>query len=171
MLLFSQEFIMPLRTATVLASSVLAASVAMAGTVDVQFVNTANYANEGNSRADEDQTLLSLAQHLKQLGQRLLPADQVLKIEVEDLVLAGNVRPVHGGQQVRIVRGTADFPQIKLKYTLQASGQPVRSGEEWVKDMNYSRHPSARATDPLHYEKQMLDTWFKERFAPGRPAG
>jgi hypothetical protein len=33
--------------------------------------------------------------------------------------------------------------------------------------MNYSRGwQSARASDPLHYEKHMLDEWFRERFAP-----
>ena len=158
---------MHLRTAVVLSCSVFAASAAMAGTVDVRFVDPASYGLQDRTRADEEATLQSLAQHLQQLGARYLPADQVLRIDVQDVVLAGNVRPSRSGVPLRIVRGTSDFPQIKLKYTLEANGQPLRSGDEWVKDMNYSRgYQSARASDPLHYEKHMLDVWFKERFAP-----
>jgi hypothetical protein len=158
---------MKIRTAILLSCSVLAASAAMAGTVDVKFVDPASYGIQDRTRADEEATLQALAQHLQQLGARYLPADQVLKVEVQDVVLAGNVRPSRTGVPLRIVRGNSDFPQMKLKYTLEANGRPIRSGDEWIKDMNYSRGwQSARASDPLHYEKHMLDEWFRERFAP-----
>jgi hypothetical protein len=157
----------PLRTSILLACSVFAASSALAGSVDVRFIDPASYGLQGSTRADEDITLQALAQHLQQLGARYLPADQTLKVEVQDVVLAGNVRLSHTGVPIRVVRGNADFPQIKLKYTLEANGRPLRSGEEWVKDIDYARgYQSTRATEPLHYEKRMLDVWFKERFAP-----
>jgi hypothetical protein len=158
---------MRLRTAMLLSCSICAATAAMAGTVDVKFDDPASYGIQDRTRADEEATLQALAQHLQQLGARYLPADQQLRIEVQDVVLAGSVRPSRSGVPLRIVRGDSDFPQIKLKYTLEANGRPIRSGDEWVKDMNYSRgYQSARASDPLHYEKHMLDEWFRERFAP-----
>jgi hypothetical protein len=158
---------MQLRTAILLTCSALAASAAMAGTVDVRFVDPASYGLQDRTRADEEATLQSLAQHLQLLGARYLPAGQVLKVEVQDVVLAGTVRPSRTGVPLRIVRGNSDFPQMKLKYTLESNGRPLTSGDEWIKDMDYSRgYQAARASDPLHYEKHMLDVWFKERFAP-----
>jgi hypothetical protein len=158
---------MHLRTAILFSCTALAASAAAAGTVDIRFVDPASYSIQDRTKADEEATLQQLARHLQQLGARYLPADQVLKVDVQDVVLAGDVRPSRRGVPLRIVRGTSDFPQMKLRYTLESNGRPIRSGDEWVKDMNYSRgFQSARASDPLHYEKHMLDVWFRERFAP-----
>jgi hypothetical protein len=158
---------MKVRTAILLSCSALAASAAIAGTVDVKFDDPASYGIQDRTRADEEATLQALAQHLQQLGARYLPAGQTLRVEVQDVVLAGHVRPSRSGVPLRIVRGDSDFPQMKLRYTLEANGRPIRSGDEWLKDMNYSRGwQSARASDPLHYEKHMLDEWFRERFAP-----
>jgi hypothetical protein len=150
-----------------------AASIAFAGTVEVSFVQPATYTDAGNTQWDEAANLKALAAHLQGLGQRLLPANQTLRVEVLDVDLAGSVRPAaRGATQLRVVRGGADYPRIHLQYTLQADGAAPRSGKEWLTDLNYSRGVARRGeSEPLYHEKHMLDEWFKARFADGRAGG
>lgn len=136
-----------------------------AGTVNVTFVNASSYTDAGNTAWDEEANMKELARHLRALGTRLLPADHVLDVEVLDIDLAGTTRP---GRSIRIVNGGVDFPRIELRYTLQAPGQPARSAQERIVDMNYllGLAPSPAAPS-LIYEKRMLSRWFRERFSPG----
>lgn len=55
---------------------------------------------------------------------------------------------------------------MTLRYTLSAGGQATLRGEERVTDMSYTRRIADFGTrDPLRYDKRMLQTWFRERFA------
>ena len=150
----------------------LAAGAAGAGTVNVSFVNAPSFEDAGTTSWEEQANLKALAAHLQGLGQRLLPANQALKVEVLDVDLAGLVRPGRDGSSVRVLRGGADWPRIKLRYVLEADGKTLSQGEEWVSDMNYARSvPSAyRDSQSLFYEKRMLDAWFKARFAEVKTA-
>jgi hypothetical protein len=150
---------------------IAASSAAMAGAVEVRFIAPQNYSDAGTVPSQKEAALRAIGRQLEGLGLRLLPANQTLKVEVLDVVLAGTERVLQGDTRVRVTRGGADFPRIKLRYTLEQAGQPVRSGEEWLADLDYSRGVlSVYASDPLYYEKHMLDKWFKERFVEGRPA-
>jgi hypothetical protein len=153
-------------------SGTLVADGAWAGEVTVSFPNQARYADAGTTRADEQATLDTLARHLRALGKRLLPADQQLTVEVLDVDLAGTVRPARRtGQDIRIANGGADGPHLTLRYSLQARGQPLASGEESLADMDYvHRFQGGRSADPLQHEKQMLETWFKARIVERRAA-
>ena len=148
-------------------------SVAVAGTVGVTFVNAAGFSDSGAVGAERDTNLRALAAHLETLGQRQLPADQTLTVEVLDLDLAGIVRPSpRAGQDLRVSKGGADWPRIHVRYTLAAGGQPIVSGEERLSDMDYlARKSGQRGTDPLYYEKRLLDTWFKARIVERRAVG
>ena len=139
---------------------------AAAGTVNVTFINASSYWDAGNSSWDEEANLKLLERHLQRLGQRLLPADHVLKLDVLQLDLAGTVRAFHRADtRVRVVTGGADWPRIHLRYTLEADGKPLASGQEWVADLDYSRGvPGRVSNEDLYYEKRMLDMWFKARF-------
>lgn len=151
-----------------------AAAGALAGTVNVSYTNAPGFSDAGTSRADKDSNLRALAEHLQALGQRYLPADQVLKVEVIDVNLAGTVHPTRrsAGTEIRVLRNGADWPRIDLRYTLESNGKTLRSGEETVADMNYMHGFSGvRGSEPLYYEKHMLDEWFKARFVEGRPGG
>ena len=148
-----------------LLSGLAGAFAAMAGTVNVSFLDPARYADAGNSQWDEKANLEVLGRYFQALGQ-LLPADQVLKVEVLDIDLAGTVVPSRrDGSPLRVVRGRADFPRMHLRYTLESPGQPARTGDEWLADLNYARaFPRYRASEPLGYETRMLQAWFKARF-------
>ncbi|MDP3758980.1 MAG: DUF3016 domain-containing protein [Ramlibacter sp.] len=145
------------------------ASAANAGAVEVRFVNTRLYTDAGNTAWEEEANLQAIDRHLKARGQRWLPANHVLKVDVLDVDLAGAVRPFHGGGiEIRVLRGGADFPRIHLKYTLEADGKVESSGDEWLTDLDYSgRLTGERNSGSLHYEKRMIDQWFKSRLLPG----
>lgn len=143
-----------------------AAAPAFAGTVDVTFTGSENYADAGDMPHREEANLRTLAGHLKSLGERHLPAGQVLKIEVLDVDLAGETRPwLFPERHVRIARGGADTPSVTLRYSLEADGRVLRSGEERVTDLAYLHHSGLGGPrEPLRHEKRMLDGWFSERF-------
>lgn len=150
--------------ATTVALLAAAAAAHAGGTVNVNFVEPDTYYDSGNGQFDKPVNLKVIEHFLQELGQRYLPDGQVLSIDVLNVDLAGYVRPTRKGD-VRIVRGKADWPSFQLRYTLSAGGQSIKSGEERVADLNYTGHiASYGARDPLRYEKQMLDAWFRERF-------
>ena len=132
---------------------------AAAGTVEVAFADITNFTDIGKYGLEEQQNADALARHLQLLGQRMLPAGHVLKVEVLDVDMAGTVRETRKGT-LRTVKGGADFPSIRLRYTLQAPGQPARSGEEHLSDIHYtSGVPGHQRHQELYYEKRLLEKW------------
>ena len=148
-----------------LAGMVLCAGTAAdAAAVKVSFIASEHYADAGNSSADREAKLAALGAHLAALGQRLLPADMTLEVEILDVDLAGALRATRRGDR-RIVRGGADWPRMTLRYKLAEGGAIQETGSEEVGDLTYTTHGLSLSTDPLRYEKRMLDDWFRTRFA------
>ena len=150
----------------ILPSLLLAASAcgASAGTVNVSFPSADQNPDVGFTSWDQEANLKVLGAHLRKLGQRMLPTDQVLTIEVLHLHLAGTVM----SSKIRVLNGGADWPSAHLRYTLEAPGRPNVTGEERVTDMNYLNGMTAYGdSDSLLYERRMLSRWFKERFTGG----
>jgi hypothetical protein len=147
-----------------------AASQAVAGVVEVSFVDAARFSDTGSTPWERQANLNTLTSHLQVLAKRHLSADQVLKIEVLNVDLAGEPQPLpRAGRDLRIVRGKTDWPRIQLRYSLEAAGKPLLNGEEAVTDMDYSHGLlSARYAEPLRHEKRMLEHWFKTRLIERR---
>ncbi len=147
-----------------------AAAMASAGTVEVDFIAPTRYADAGNTLAEAQANRDTLTRYLQSLGERYLASGEALKVEVLDIDLAGTVRPRIRGD-LRVTRGNADFPKIKLRYTLASADKVARSGEETVSDLNYLGHAADYAgSDPLRFEKRMLADWFKARFVAHKAA-
>jgi hypothetical protein len=137
------------------------------GTVNVSFIEPERFSDAGErSYYYSPATLQKVEQYLQHLGQRYLPDGQALKVEVTDIDLAGELRPVPGrGDWVRIARGKADWPRFKLRYTLEAGGQPVKQGEETLANLDYMHVlPDIGSYEPMRYERLLLEAWFKARF-------
>ncbi len=87
---------------------------------------------------------------------------QRLDIELTDIKRAGDYEPWHGLQwsDVRVMRDIYP-PRINLTFTLYgANGQVVEQGERKLLDGSYLLNSSLGLnTDPLRYEKRMLDDW------------
>jgi Protein of unknown function (DUF3016) len=130
------------------------------GSVEVQWLEPALYSDAGRSGFDRDRTLQVLGEHLQKLS-RLLPDGQVLKLQVTDLDLAGEIEPFHW-RDLRVLRSRADWPRMSLRYTLSAEGRTLKSGEAQVQDMGYA---FSRQAEDLGYEKRMLEQWLRAEFS------
>ncbi|NVM75730.1 opacity protein-like surface antigen [Duganella sp. SG902] len=153
---------------TVLAAvaALLASSAAMAQ-VSVTYVKPDDYTDVPRGAIERERTLKEFTAYFKTLDKKL-PAGQQLKIEVLDIDLAGRLYPRRsGGEEIRIMNGGADWPHMHLRYTLERDGQVLRGGDEQLSNMNYQgRVGGYFDSDPLRYEKQMLDDWFNKTIAP-----
>ena len=145
--------------------ALLAAPGVQAAGVKVTFVEIERYGDAGDSLWERDANLAVLGSHLSSLGQRLLPADMTLEVEVLDVDLAGTVRPSMRGGDLRVVKGRADFPRMTLRYSLIKDGQVQASATEHLADLTYTMQRAYGASDPLRYEKRMLEDWLRTRFA------
>ncbi len=155
------------RIRTALLATCLAACLGSAqatGAVALTWLEPANYTDAGRNVVDRERTLRTLGEHIQALGAKL-PDGQVLRLEVLDLDLAGDVRHWRGWgmDEVRVMGGRADWPRIQLRYTLQAAGQTLASGEARLSDMGYLFR---QRDGTLAYEKRMVDDWFQRTFAP-----
>jgi Protein of unknown function (DUF3016) len=163
-------------TGTLAASSMLAMLALVgwappaAAAVSVTFLTPEKYYDMPLSPIDRERVFKELSEHFALLD-KSLPPDHDLKIEVTDLDLAGRLVPnARYGQDIRVLRGGADWPHMHLRYTLSRNGQVVSSGEEELKDMAYlDRFNPYFDGENLRYEKRMIDDWFKQKFGPRRP--
>ncbi|MHB8668656.1 MAG: DUF3016 domain-containing protein [Burkholderiales bacterium] len=134
--------------------------------VTVSFVHPEDYTDIGTYRGEPNAAMKEIAAFLKQLGARYLPPGQLLKIQVLDVNLAGSLRySSRAPFGVRILRGEADWPSVRLHYVLEQDGRILADRQEYIADVDYLEHPAGPYSDePLSYEKQMLDHWFRLRF-------
>jgi hypothetical protein len=146
----------------------LACSVALnafaKGTVAVSFEKPQEFSDIGRSAFDRERVQKSLADHLQSLGAQL-PDGQSLQLTVLDVDLAGELR-WFGANQIRVLRGRADAPHVKLRYELQSEGRTLKAGQADVADLGYffnSRALNSRDSD-LPFEKRMLQQWFVNNF-------
>ena len=146
----------------------LAVPWAAAAAVVVTFKDPERFSETGIFRDDGPAAMEHIDMHLKRLGQRYLPADQTLRIEVLDMDLAGEQQMGPRGQDIRVMRGRADWPTIKLRYTWERPNAAPQSAEETVSDMAYLQR-TVPSLEAFAHEKRMLETWFKQRFVAASP--
>jgi hypothetical protein len=144
----------------------LAASGASAATT-VNYVEPDHFSDVPFTPWERDNVLQQITDHFIKLGKEL-PPDQDLRIDVLDVDLAGREIPnARNGRDIRIVKGAADWPRMQLRYAVEQNGQVIKSGEAQIQDMNYQNHLNRYFdSDPLRYEKQMIDDWFEKTIGP-----
>jgi hypothetical protein len=91
-----------------------------------------------------------------------LPAGQVLKVDVLDIDLAGEEFPHVAVQDVRVLKGQADWPRMHLRYSIEQDGKVVASGDSQLSDPGYLMGSNRYSQEAYGYEKQMLDEWFRK---------
>jgi hypothetical protein len=155
---------------TIVAGGLLLASVTASADVTVNFVKPENYPDMPFSPVDRDAVLKDIGDYFTKLGKNL-PAGTDLRIDVLDLDLAGRIEPSRRGtHDLRIVRGGADWPRMTLHFSVEADGKVVNSGDANLQDMDYQfRGKRLSDSDPLRYEKRMIDDWFYKTIAPRKP--
>jgi len=156
-----------MRRAFVFLSLAVAACAAGAGTAEVRFVEPEKFSDAGFGAREIGRTTDELADHLKRLASRL-PEGQTLKVEVLDVDLAGRVEH-RATRDIRILRGSADWPRIELRYELVADGRTLKSGSEHLSSMNYLMDAGWPETQgSLSHEERMLNRWFDQTFGKAR---
>lgn len=142
----------------------------------VTFVAPQNYrdGNLGWGPVDQRLTLEGLERIIRTAAAKRLPAGYEIDVAVLDVDLAGKIDPVRTRTgELRVMRQDT-WPSMTLRYTLRRSGKVIARGEETLRAMNYLMDPVAiRSSEPLRFEKTMLNDWFRARFAglgAARPA-
>jgi hypothetical protein len=143
----------------------LAGAPAMAA-AEVKFVHPENFADAGESGRDRDQHLQQIAEHLQRQAEKFAPGKQ-LTFEVTDVDLAGEIEPVgRRMERLRVMRSVTS-PRIEFRYLIREANQPDRQGEAQLRDLGYQMRSSRYwDSDPMRYEKRMLDDWFQAEFVP-----
>lgn len=126
-------------------------------------------ANESRSRFLA-RTLEQFDEIFADLGEQLT-AGHSLDITVTDVDLAGQVWPQQfvgagsGGGDVRLIKDI-DIPRMEFSYELKHEGVMVKSADVDLKDMGFLT-TSMRGSDsePLRFEKRMLERWFSKEFS------
>jgi len=154
-------------TRTVLAAVVaLLASSAALAEVTVTYTKPDDYTDLARGEYDRERVLKQFTDYFATLEKKLPPGEN-LKIDVLDIDLAGRMYPRRNGDEIRVLNGGADWPRMHLRYTLEKDGQVLRSGDDNIANMNYQQSRSSYFdSDPLRYEKQMLDDWFNKAIVP-----
>ncbi len=131
-----------------------------AGQVEVSFKPVDQLSDVGRG-LDRERNVKALADHFKSLAARL-PDGQRLTVEVLDIDMAGELRPLRRGDELRVMKGAADWPKLDLKWSLTTGTQTVRSGQDRLADMAYLNH-SLRGgeTGAVAYEARLIDRWFE----------
>lgn len=143
------------------------------GPVRVEYLNPEKFSDikdrEGPTRVQNNPHLKSLRSYLEKKAVRFLKPGQSLEIRFNDIDLAGHIEPSAALElrDVRIVRGVYP-PSMAFDYVVKAAdGTPVTSGSVKLKDLGFDTGYSGRATDPLRFEKHMLDKWLRDALGGG----
>ena len=93
-----------------------------------------------------------------------LPDDQLLKVDIVNIDLAGDIR-MTGNGLIRVISQMYS-PYFKFTYQLEDKDKKVIvQGEEAIRDKSFMTGTSLRyRNEYLGYEKQLFDDWFEETF-------
>lgn len=108
-----------------------------------------------------DSILSNLREYLVDHTSPMIPDGYKLKVVFTDVDLAGDFEPWRGPEwmDVRIIKAIYP-PALKFTYTVtDPAGQVVKQGSEDIRDMAFDMRAIADRTDPLRYEKAILEDW------------
>ncbi len=111
-----------------------------------------------------------LGRHVAKRAARVVPKGQRLLVTITDVQRAGMVEPWRPGRlaDVRIVRDPTP-PRIDLSYQLvSAQGAVLKEGSRRLRDLAFLNRGGLPSSDPLRYEKSLIDTWLRDDFGPAR---
>jgi hypothetical protein len=147
----------------------LGAATASAGDVIVNYIQPDGF-SDITSGGEREQLLRDLTKHFVKLGEKL-PPGQSLRIDVQDIDMAGSERPSGARTDLRVTNRSA-WPRMQLHYTLELNGQVLSSGDAQLRDTAFLDRPNRYFNhDMLRYEKRMVDAWFEKTILSGeRPA-
>ena len=130
-------------------------------TANVTFVGLDKMTDVPHDFHKREDMQFALREHFNRLSEQL-PAGQMLKVDVLDIDLAGEEFPRVSVQEIRVLKGQADWPRMHLRYSIEQDGRPVASGDSEISDPGYLMGSNRYSQEAYGYEKQMLDDWFRK---------
>jgi hypothetical protein len=109
-----------------------------------------------------------LAQHVRDYAAPRLPAGERLDVTIIDVDRAGDFEPWRGPEfyDTRFLRDLYP-PRITLRFTRTAAdGTVIAQGERKLMDAGYLMGSGPFASDPLRYEKRMIERWVARELLP-----
>lgn len=144
--------------------------------VKIDWTDPAKFADTRQSMCHSsirpEEWLRDLARHVESRAARLLAPGQRLEITITDVRRAGQCEPWRGAQasDIRVIKEPYS-PRIDLRYTLvDESGKVLHEGTEELRDLAFLQRGTMNASDPLRFEKRMLDDWLRRTFEAKPPA-
>ena len=140
--------------------------------VPVTWTNPADFSEAkemygtGLGRESPDEWLGDLAKHVRYRAERVLPSGDSLQVTFTNVQRAGTYEPWRGPRwyDVRIIKSIYP-PSINLRFTLMdASGGVVHEGARELRDPAFLQRGILNETDPLRFEKRLLDDWLRSEF-------
>jgi len=146
-------------------------AVAVAWTDPAEFTELRFSGNRWEARRGN--WVVELAEHLRKALQKHLPEGERMEVQITDIDRAGRYEPGLGPSMdsIRIMRNI-DSPSMRLSFRrYDANGQLIEEGERKLRDMMYLNNINVLSnTDPLRYEKRMIDDWARREFKLGQVA-
>lgn len=141
------------------------------GPIAVDWTDPAQFSDlrySGNRwEARQGDWVVQLAKHLRKRAARDLPQGERLDVTITDIKRAGSYEPWRGARfnSTRIVRDIYP-PRITLEFTRTgADGRVIAQGERNLADMAFLMSSSpVGSSDPLRYEKRLIDDWLAQEF-------
>ena len=142
------------------------------GSVDVRWTDPAQFTDirySGNRHeAERGNWVNQLAEYMRERAEKRMPAGERLEVEITDIRRAGTYEPWRSPtmQDVRIMRDMYP-PRMELRFQrLAADGSVIDEGERKLVDGAFlMRSQILSNTDPLRYEKTMIDRWVRDEFS------
>jgi hypothetical protein len=138
--------------------------------IEVSFVASEKFTDVKDDHMDSDRgreaVLEQLKEHLVTHGAKYLAKGQRLQITVTDVDLAGDFEPWRGinFHDIRIVKDIYP-PRVNLEFKLiDAEGKVVSEGKRQLRDLGYLMSMAMPTSDPLRYDKEMLNDWLRQEF-------
>lgn len=141
------------------------------GPVGVSWEDPAQFSevrHSGNRyAASQGNWLNNLATYMRNEAEETLPAGHRLELTIVDIKRAGQYEPWFGAnmQDVRIIRDMYP-PRMTLRFReTDASGTVVAEGERKLSDSAFLMNSTRMSdTDPLRYEKRMVNDWLRSNW-------
>ena len=159
---------------TIFSLMFVSASSLAKGEVEINWQNPEKYSDVRPTNASRvkyrERVFNQLDEYFTELAADL-PDGQILKVNVSNLDLAGQVWPAsfvgfgHSGSDIRLIK-SIDIPRMRFSYQLlDQAGMVQKEAEVNLKDMSFQdRHNSFFDSESLRYEKNMLKQWFYKEF-------
>jgi hypothetical protein len=107
-----------------------------------------------------------LGDYLRKRADHVLPTGEQLTVTIDDIKLAGAFEPwrTSAAQDIRFMKDIYP-PRMDLHYSLtSADGTVLRQGENKLRDGGYLQRSVPTSTDPLRYDKRLIDDWLRKEF-------